>query len=191
MDPVDGTLYTWGLAKPPLIGLNVGKISADGTVNKVVSLPLQTMEMVLQHDCAMSANHLVFIVPPWKLPASAMTGALSGASSFGHAFGWQEGAGAWMVVLKKSDLSVVHAKEIPAMSTYHFAGAYETAGDGKLHVLVNRLIGARRDLERNFGDMYASEWSEPGQGGRSFTHSLIHVNFSPIVYSHHIHTTFT
>jgi all-trans-8'-apo-beta-carotenal 15,15'-oxygenase len=61
-------------------------------------------------------------------------------------------------------LSVVHAKEIPAMSTYHFAGAYEEAGagGGKLHVLVNRLIGARSELERNFGDMYGAEWSEPG-----------------------------
>lgn len=165
-DPVDGTLYTWGLTKPPLIGLDVAKIAADGRVQRVVSLPLQTMEMVLQHDCAMSANHLVFIVPPWKLTASAMAGALSGASSFGHAFAWQEGAGAWMVVLRKSDLAVVSAKEIPAMSTYHFAGAYEEEeeegeGKGKLHVLVNRLIGSRSDLERNFGDMYGSVWLAP------------------------------
>ena len=159
-DPTDGTLYTWGLAKPPAIGISVAKIAADGSVNKVVSLPLQTMEMVLQHDCAMSENYLVFIIPPWKLPASAMAGALSGASSFGHAFGWQEGAGAWMVIMEKKNLSVLHAKEIPAMSTYHYAGAYEDKG--KLHVLVNSLIGARRELERNFGDMYAAEWSEPG-----------------------------
>jgi hypothetical protein len=31
----------------------VAKIAADGKVQKVISLPLQTMEMVLQHDCAM------------------------------------------------------------------------------------------------------------------------------------------
>jgi hypothetical protein len=54
----------------------------------------------------LSANYLVFIVPPWKLPAGSMAGALSGASSFGHAFQWTEGAGAWMMVLNKSDLSV-------------------------------------------------------------------------------------
>ena len=157
-DPADGALYTWGLAQPPAIGLKVAKISADGAVQKVVTLPLQSMEMQLCHDCAMSAEHLVFMLPPWKLPPGNMAGALAGTSSFGHAFEWQEGVKAWLVVLKKSDLSVVHAKDIPSMSTYHFAGAYEA--DGKLHVLSNRLIGARRDLERNFADMYASEWSE-------------------------------
>ena len=111
-DPTDGTLYTWGLAKPPAIGISVAKIAADGSVNKVVSLPLQTMEMVLQHDCAMSENYLVFIIPPWKLPASAMAGALSGASSFGHAFGWQEGAGAWMVIMeKKKSLGIARERD--------------------------------------------------------------------------------
>lgn len=159
-DPSDGTLYTWGLAKPPAIGIKVAKISAEGKVQKVANLPLQSMEMVLQHDCAMSENYLVFIVPPWKLPPGSMAGALSGTSSFGHAFQWQEGMNAWMVVMQKSDLSVVHTKEIPPMSTYHFAGAYEA--DGKLHILVNRLIGARKDLERNFGNMYDAVWTPLG-----------------------------
>jgi len=71
--------------------------------------------------------------------------------------------------MRKSDLSVMHAKEIPAMSTYHFAGAYEEgftgAGadggitEGKVHVMVNRLIGQRKDLEANFSNMYNSTWS--------------------------------
>jgi len=63
------------------------------------------------HDAAMSANFLVFIIPPWTLPLSrAMMGAVIGISAYGHQFGWREGQGAWMVVMRKSDLSVVHAK---------------------------------------------------------------------------------
>lgn len=158
-DPVDGTLYTWGLAQPPALGLNVAKIGANGRVQQTATLPQQTNEMQMSHDCAMSSDHLVFILPPWKLPTGNMAGALSGASSFGHSYSWTDGVGAWMVVIRKSDLSVVHAREIPAMSTYHFASAYEKAG--KLHVLVCRLIGTRKDLEGNFGNMYDSVWSAP------------------------------
>ena len=158
----DGTLYTWGLAKPPAIGMSVAKITKDGAVEKVVPLPLNGPEMTLMHDAAMSENYLAFIVPPWKLPMGAMAGALSGAGSFGHAFRWAEEDAAWMVIMRKSDLSVVHATEIPRMSTYHFATAYERESDGTLHVLVNRLIGPRPELERNFSDMYAAVWSAPG-----------------------------
>ena len=123
------------------------------------------------HDAAMSANFLVFIVPPWTLPLGLrMVGALIGTCSFAASFDWQEGQGGWMVVMRKSDLSVVHAMEIPAMSTFHFAGAYEEgvtgagadggATEAKLHVLVNRQIGMRADLEQNFKDMYKSTWTE-------------------------------
>ena len=172
-DSRDGTLYTWGLAKPPAIGFKVAKIDASGAVEKVADLPLPGPgpRFTLIHDCAMSENHLVFIVPPWKLePGGKMAAALLGASSFGHAFEWDDGAGAWMIVVRKSDLSVAHAREIPSMSTYHFAGAYETNADGsksngapeEIRVLVNELIGRRDDLEARFADMYSAEWAPDG-----------------------------
>ena len=98
-DSRDGTLYTWGLAKPPAIGVKVAKIDASGAVEKVVDLPLPGPgpRFTLIHDCAMSENHLVFIIPPWKLePGGEMAAALLGASSFGHAFEWDDdGARGW------------------------------------------------------------------------------------------------
>ena len=66
-DPKDGKLYTWGLCKPPAIGFQVARLSANGTVEKVISLPLDTPEFTLIHDCAMSEKYLAFIVPPWKV----------------------------------------------------------------------------------------------------------------------------
>jgi carotenoid cleavage dioxygenase-like enzyme len=36
----DGSLYTWGLAAPPAIGVQVARISATGEVTHVVDLPL-------------------------------------------------------------------------------------------------------------------------------------------------------
>ena len=89
-----------------------------------------------------------------------MAAALLGASSFGHAFEWDDDEGAWMVVVRKSDLSIAHAGEIPSMSTYHFAGAYET--NDEIRVLVNELIGRRVDLEARFSDMYSAEWAPDG-----------------------------
>ena len=34
----DGTIYTWGLKKPPFIGIAVGKIAANGDVLKVAAI---------------------------------------------------------------------------------------------------------------------------------------------------------
>jgi carotenoid cleavage dioxygenase-like enzyme len=111
----DGSLYTWGLAAPPSIGVQVARISATGEVTHVVDLPLcasdlngalspERLEFALIHDCAMSEKHLVFVVPPWRLRPGfdgKLAKALAGATSFGHAFEWDDRRGAWLVVLRK------------------------------------------------------------------------------------------
>ena len=137
----DGSLYTWGLAAPPSIGVQVARISATGEVTHVVDLPLcagdlngalspERLEFALIHDCAMSEKHLVFVVPPWRLRPGfdgKLAKALAGATSFGHAFEWDDRKGAWLVVLRKSDLSVVVARETKQASAYHFCGARDEA----------------------------------------------------------------
>ena len=172
-DPRDGTLYTWGLAAPPAIGVVAAKIDARGTVLKTAPLPLPPFAFTLIHDCAMSENYLAFIVPPWTLePGAGMVGALSGAASFGHAFEWRgDERGATLIVLRKSDLGVVVGpREIHAMSTYHFAGAHEDPSDPSdpsdakktLKIWVNELIGSRPNLEARFANMYDAEWAPDG-----------------------------
>ena len=190
----DGSLYTWGLAAPPSIGVQVARISATGEVTHVVDLPLcagdlngalspERLEFALIHDCAMSEKHLVFVVPPWRLRPGfdgKLAKALAGATSFGHAFEWDDRKGAWLVVLRKSDLSVVVARETKQASAYHFCGARDEArrrdDDGASDassdasdrhaetcvVLVGELRGRRDDLEARFADMYASVWAEDG-----------------------------
>ena len=158
-DPRDGTLYTWGLKKPPFIGISVGKVNAAGEVMQVADMPFPRAapEFALLHDCAMSENYLTFFMCPWELPNDAIVGALSGMKSFGHSFKWSDERETWMVVLRKSDLSVVHAKNVPSFSSYHTCDAYEE--NGKLKVLYGKLRGDRTGLEKNFGDMYAAVWS--------------------------------
>ena len=173
----DGALYTWGLAAPPAVGVQVARISSAGEVTHVVDLPLcdaalagalspERLEFTLIHDCAASEKHLVFVVPPWRLkPGPDLVKALAGATSFGHAFEWDDTRGAWLVVLRKSDLSVVCARETKRMSTYHFCGARDertASGDASCVVLVNEQRGRREALEARFADMYASEWAEDG-----------------------------
>lgn len=182
----DGSLYTWGLAAPPAIGVQVARISATGEVTHVVDLPLcagdldgsgsgsnalspERLEFALIHDCAMSKEHLVFVVPPWRLKPGLdgkLVKALLGATSFGHAFEWDDRKGAWLVVLRKSDLSVVAARETKQMSTYHFCGARdEFVVEEKKKtcvVLVCELRGRRDALEARFADMYSSTWAEDG-----------------------------
>lgn len=128
-DSRDGRLYTWGLCKPPAVGFQVAKLAADGRVEKVVQLPLDTPEFTLIHDCAMSDRFLAFVVPPWKLGFDKVAGALSGASSFGHSFDWRDDLGTYLVIIEKATMAVVHQGTIPAMSTYHFAGAYEEVAE--------------------------------------------------------------
>lgn len=158
-DPRDGTIYTWGLNKPPAIGLSVAKIDKNGKVLNVTGLPGSQPfpEFTLLHDCAMSENYLTFFVCPWILAPGNALRAISGLRSFGHSFEWSEDRETWMVVMRKSDLSVVHAKNIPSFSSYHTCDSYEE--DGKLKVLYCRLRGDRTDLERMFGNMYEAKWS--------------------------------
>ena len=60
--------------------------------------------------------------------------------------------------MRKSDLQVVHAKNIPAFSSYHTCDSYEE--EGKLKVLYCKLRGDRAGLEKNFGDMYSAVWTD-------------------------------
>jgi carotenoid cleavage dioxygenase-like enzyme len=131
--------------------VQVARISATGEVTHVVDLPLcagdldgsgsglnalspERLEFTLIHDCAMSKEHLVFVVPPWRLKPGLdgkLAKALLGATSFGHAFEWDDTKGAWLVVLRKSDLSVVAARETKQMSAYHFCGARDAFDEEK------------------------------------------------------------
>ena len=166
----DGSLYTWGLAAPPSIGVQVARISATGEVTHVVDLPLcagdlngalspERLEFALIHDCAMSEKHLVFVVPPWRLRPGfdgKLAKALAGATSFGHAFEWDDRKGAWLVVLRKSDLSVVVARETKQASAYHFAARATRRGGATTAARRTRRRTRRTDTRRRASSWWAS-----------------------------------
>lgn len=48
-----------------------------------------------------------------------------GLAPLGWQFRWKEGEPTRVLVVRKSDMSVVADTTVPSMSLYHFAGAYE------------------------------------------------------------------
>lgn len=159
-----GELFNFGISPPlsaGLPGLNVYKISPEGGVTATASLPFEAGYLFFVHDFAISANHLVFFMPPWVTPLSASVGALAGGTALGHSFGWRPELGTRLVVLRRADLSVALDCKVPNFSTYHFANAFEA--DGKLEVLVNHLNGPRDRLEALFANMYAAKFTDEGE----------------------------
>lgn len=62
-----------------------------------------------------------------------------------------------MVVVAKEDLKVVADFQVEGFSLYHFSNAWDEGAGLKVH--VNKLIGPREGLEKNFKNMYDAEFS--------------------------------
>ena len=160
IDANDGYMYAWGLASPPAIGHRVAKISPKGEVLKTASVPLpDPFGFFLLHDACDTENYIVFVIIPWKASLVEIMPALIGYESFGHSFSYDSSAKTRIVVMRKSDLSVALEVDVDNFSSYHNAGAYEDE-NGDVHAIVCKLDGSRKDLEKNFADMYASTWTE-------------------------------
>jgi len=159
IDANDGYMYAWGLAKPPALGHRFAKISPNGEVLKTTNVPLpDPLGFFLLHDACDTENYVVFVIVPWKATVGEIMPALIGVESFGHSFSYDATAKTRIVAMRKSDLSVAMEVDVENFSSYHNAGAYEDE-QGNIHALVCKLEGDRRDLEKNFSDMYDSVWT--------------------------------
>jgi all-trans-8'-apo-beta-carotenal 15,15'-oxygenase len=155
IDPTSNVLYNCGLQLPG--ALRIFSIAPDGRELASTSVSFGNGEVAFVHDWAMSADHMIFFIPPWVCKPLDMLRSVAGLGALGHAFRWQAGRGTRCLVLRKRDFSVVLDTEVDAFSTYHFANAWEEGSLLKVH--VNRLNGDRADLEARFSDMYAASFA--------------------------------
>lgn len=130
----DGTLWNFG-ALPGGDKLALYRIGANGQVLQagVIEVP----KLALQHDFAVSARHLVFVVPPYDISDDANL-------SLAERHVWAGGQrGARVVVVDKDTLTVRRVYELPPRMAFHFGNAWDEAGGDVTHV----------DLVLHDGDM--------------------------------------
>lgn len=158
IDPETGVLYNQGLGTNSSGGfdVNVFSISPEGVVTSA-SEPIKLPLTSFVHDAAISENYFVMIISPYVVQQSDVLLSLLGVKTMGGSFNFEASKGTRVLIVSKKDLSLVKDMTIDAFSSYHFCNAYEE--NGELHILVNQLNGPRESLEKQFKDMYESNWT--------------------------------
>ncbi|CAN7233928.1 carotenoid oxygenase family protein [Massilia sp. LjRoot122] len=130
LDP-QGGMWNFG-ALPGSDRIAVYQIGADGQVLRTALIPVPRQAMV--HDFAVSAKHLVFLVPPYDLqPGSSM--------SFAERQAWA-GSGPdarplRAVVVAKDTLTVRRVFELPPRMVFHFGNAWEDGDCTRFDVVLH------------------------------------------------------
>jgi carotenoid cleavage dioxygenase len=146
----DGTLWNFG-ALPGGDKLALYRIGADGKVRQagVIEVP----QLALQHDFAVSARHLVFLVPPYDISDDATL-------SLADRHMWAgEKRGARIVVVAKDTLTIRRVYDLPPRMAFHFGNAWDEAGgnvtqvdlvlhDGDLLKAASRVMEGEREPNR-------------------------------------------
>ncbi len=116
----NGTLWNFGYAlNQGLLVLyhigNTGKLSKAGTV------PIDNLGMV--HDFAVTARHLVFVIPPLVYDRTRF----GPRRSFLDSHDWRPELGTRILVVAKDDFSQRRWYQLPAGFSFHFGNAWEDA----------------------------------------------------------------
>lgn len=149
IDP-QGGMWNFG-AMPGSERIALYQIGADGKVLRSATVPVPRQAMV--HDFAVSAKHLIFLVPPYDL--------LPGASmSFAERHAWA-GSGPHarpmrVVVVAKDSLSVRQVFELPPGMVFHFGNAFEDGACTRFDVVLHE-----GDVLKELGGLMAGERRPP------------------------------
>lgn len=124
----DGTLWNFG-ANPLTDELTLYCIGSDGVLKCSTTLHVDKLPSL--HDFAVTARHLVFLLPP--MPVNK--GRLESGLSFAQACEWMPGLGTRVLVVSKADWSQ-RWYELPAGFVLHVANAWEdSSGVIRLQVM--------------------------------------------------------
>jgi all-trans-8'-apo-beta-carotenal 15,15'-oxygenase len=134
----DGELWNFGL---DTLGsqLVLYRISSAGEVIAAATLRIPDMAMV--HDFAVTAKHLVFLLPPLRISLEKLRAGVS----FNESHDWIADAPLRVLVVEKSDLGVYRLFELPPGFVFHFGNAWEDAGG------IIRFDYVRADDAHNLG----------------------------------------
>jgi carotenoid cleavage dioxygenase-like enzyme len=114
----DGTVWNFGLDTAGSL-LALYEISAAGQLARAEVLALPGMAMV--HDFAVTARHLLFLLPPFGFDGAR----LRGGQSFLDSHLWLPGAALRVLVVEKADLRTHRVFELPTAFVFHLGNAWE------------------------------------------------------------------
>lgn len=114
----DGTLWNFGVSA--MAGrLVIYRVRPDGVLATATTLPVPHIAMV--HDFAVTARHLVFLLPPLVFDGARM----KGGQSFLDSHVWKPQLGLRVLVLPKDALDKPQWFELPAGFVFHVGNAWE------------------------------------------------------------------
>jgi all-trans-8'-apo-beta-carotenal 15,15'-oxygenase len=130
MDP-DGGMWNFG-AMPGADKLVIYRIGASGAMTSTSVIDVPQLAMV--HDFVVSANHLIFLVPPYDMVRGEN-------KSFAEMHKWA-GSGAAarplrVVVVAKSTLQVRQVFELPPHMVFHFGNAWDDGATTRFDVVLH------------------------------------------------------
>jgi all-trans-8'-apo-beta-carotenal 15,15'-oxygenase len=117
VDP-DGTVWNFGVASGQSL-LALYEIGADGALRRAAAVPVPELPMV--HDFAVTARHLVFLMPPLVYDAKRK----EAGASFLDAHVWRPELGMRALVVDKQDWERRQVLELPAGFLFHVGNAWE------------------------------------------------------------------
>lgn len=123
----DGTLWNFGVTSARGL-LSIYRIKATGELAQAVTIPVPHIAMV--HDFAVTARHLVFLLPPLVFERDRVIA--------GHTFldshVWKPQLGMRVLVLPKNQLDAPQWLELPAGFVFHVGNAWEDARGEEIHL---------------------------------------------------------
>jgi all-trans-8'-apo-beta-carotenal 15,15'-oxygenase len=127
VDP-DGTVWNFGVgASQGLLALY--EIAPAGTLRRAAVLPVPDLPMA--HDFAVTARHLVFLMPPLVYDRNKPAG-----TSFLDAHAWKPALGMRALVVDKKDWNRRRMLTLPAGFLFHIGNAWEEGlpGGTRIHI---------------------------------------------------------
>lgn len=119
IDPLTGAL--WNFGADPIAGrLCIFMFSADGVLRLSHRMAIEALPPV--HDFAITARHLVFLLPPLALSRRR----LGAGRPFAVATGWAPSLGTRVLVVDKASWACTW-HTLPAMAGFHIGNAWESA----------------------------------------------------------------
>ncbi|MES2317454.1 MAG: carotenoid oxygenase family protein [Pseudomonadota bacterium] len=128
MDP-DGGLWNFGIL-PGGGKLAIYRVGANGQMQSASVIEVPDLAMV--HDFAVSAGHLVFLVPPYDMVRGD-------DKSFAEMHQWAGGRrGLRAVVVSKASMQVRQVFEMPPHMAFHFGNAWDDGETTRFDVVLHK-----------------------------------------------------
>jgi carotenoid cleavage dioxygenase len=153
----DGTLWAFGYMYMPQGSLMLYRIDAAGKLRAVGKVPGAALGMV--HDFAVTAHHLVFVLPPLVFERER----LRAGSSILDAHVWRPEIGTRVLAVRKDDFSQHRWWQLPAGMTFHFGNAWE---DGDVMRFDYCVAPDATELMETFREIMRGVWRRPSRPTR-------------------------